>query len=141
MEAILSGTIGTITSHVTRRLFPPKIHPIIREYTTLNRKYPFVAKDASQLLSLQQDSCVRDVLLLLTHMAQEDEARRPCSQWKMARLSAQAEAALDHLLTSVETWKSEELFTQKQIAEDDTVPLIKQHLENVLHNHMMSMLQ
>jgi hypothetical protein len=58
----------------------------------------------------------------------------------MARLSAQIEAALEYILANVETWKSEELYAQKQIAEDDTVPLLKQHLENVLHNHMIAML-
>ena len=119
------------------RLRKPPVHPLLTEYPSLLASHPHVASSFIPFLRLERDEDARRVLSYLSSIAEEDAKALPSSQWKIARLSSAAVKEASSLLSKVETWRSDALYTAKLVAEQDGLPGLRSSLEDALHNHVL----
>jgi len=130
--------VGVAAIAIQRFTLPPKAHEIMKDYPNMSSKYPSLAVDLSKLLLLTTEERLRGILRMFDEIAVIDNAKLHSSQWRLARLIKQINTEMSTVMSEVEIWKSDDLFLNKQLIEEDTLPAIEQHLDNILHNHLMT---
>ena len=112
---------------------------IVQEYTLFTKTYPLFAKDISLFRKLNNDRRFRDILAMLEVVAQLDCVDNGKNQWEISRFNAAIMNAMKKMVDESQSWKSDDMYLNRLCVED-ILPLMEQHLENILHNHLMKRL-
>ena len=133
------GVAGLLT-HGTRAIMQRVNAEEYHEWTKMHPKaisaYPALCMEIGQLAHLEQEARFHSIMRLLEEVAEHDELARPGDEFKIARCTALIRSSFVLLLREAEGWKSDRLFSEKRIAEEDTIPTLERQLENILHNHI-----
>lgn len=136
-KIVASLGVATLVTQGTLRCLrgkQPLYNPIVLEFPRVASAHPALCSELSQLAALGQAGALRDVMRLVECIVALEEGKGKGSEFKIARLAAQVSKSLKDMLEATELWKSDALFNEKRIAEEDTVPAVEQYLENILHN-------
>jgi len=120
-------------------LTPCDIPEALKGYGTVITMYPQIIPVIIQLLNLGSEIHIHKIMKMIEEIAHADVTRTYSSQWKISRLSGQIEKILFDLIICTDASKSDIAYTEKMIAETDSIPMLKCHLENILHNHILQM--
>ena len=135
--AVAFGVASAIkygTRLATTTMFHQSCHAILEEFPTLKESYPSLAIEISQLGELGQDGKFRAILRILEDIVVLDKEERKGNEFKIARLIGRLEAGIAQIADNTQAWKSDSLFNEKRIAQQDTIPTVKRQVENILHN-------
>ena len=114
-------------------------HAALQAHDDLFRVYPSLRQDIDGLLDLQNEAAVRKILALLDSVRKEDASKEPGSQWRIARLNANIMIDATRLVDSVPcVHKPGDLCTSRLLAKEHVLPSLRDHLDVILHNHMLS---
>lgn len=114
-------------------------HAVLQNYEQLFRAYSFLHQDMSGLLDLENEAAVGEILLVLEEMRKEDVEKKPGSEWRLARHIASALTRAKQLIDDTRCVDaSSDLCTMRLVAKEHVLPSLREHLDTVLHNHLLS---
>ena len=138
LQASFFGALG-VGAYVLRHLSKPSLHPLVMEHNDLSTQYPALASSASKLAALDDAEGFRLVVEKLARVVQLDRARAPEAQWQISRLSSEIVAdAVRMCGDSMKRTPSEEGLRRVFECQEDVVPQLRGHLDNLLHNHLLA---
>lgn len=138
LQASFFGAIG-LGAYVLRRLSTPALHPIVMEGPDLSKQYPALAASASKLAALGDEEGLRHLVAKLAHVVQLDRARAPAAQWQISRLSSEIVADANRMCSeAIKRTPTEEGLRHVLECQEDVVPQLRGHLDNLLHNHLLA---
>jgi hypothetical protein len=137
--AVTAG-VATVIRFGTRLAVGPVFrrfyHPIVDDYPTVKSAYPALALEIGQLGELQQEARFRRIMSTLKGIVELDEEKRRGNEFKLARLIAQLNQDMKVIVERTESWRSDRLFNEQRIAQQDTCPTVERQVENILFNYI-----
>ena len=130
----VASAINYGTRRAATTMFHQSCHVILEEFPTIREAYPSLAIEISQLGKLGQDEKFRVILCILEQIVCLDKQEQKGNEFKIARLIGSLEANIAQIAKDTQAWKSDLLFNEKRIAEEDTIPTVHRQVENLLHN-------
>ena len=115
---------------------PPEM---FRQNEHVAKAYPALANAIAKLGALDDPQGLERIVALVVAIHDEDVAKHPSAQWRISRLSAEILREAKGMLKRYPGISSDDHFRIAIACEQDTIPQIDQWLENVLHNHLLSM--
>lgn len=131
---VLAATMGVV--RWTRARTRKPLHPLVARYTEVVCWHPSLAQTLSELaaMGLLDEEGMRSVEALRAATLRRDAA----AQGHIARLLPAVEQPIVHRLSvAVRTESSQERMQETSYAQQELVPLLRRHLDDVLYNHLM----
>ena len=138
LQASLFGALG-LGAYVLRRLSTPALHPVLaEEHPEIAAHSPALAATASQLATLQNEAGLRDLVRKIAEVVRLDLAGGPTAQWRISRLNTDIVNDARSLCARAPRASSEDLFRAVLDCQNETIPQLQGHLDNLLHNHLLA---
>lgn len=109
----------------------------VARYPQLAARCPGLGAAASQLAALGQDEAFEALLLRLCFIVDLDDTSRSSAQWEISRHTSSAVREARALCRRACRDGDDARFQAAVACEDDAVPQIQSHLDDLLHNHLL----
>lgn len=139
LQTSLFAAVG-VGLYALRRFGGASLHPVLVEYPELVRRFPGLAATVSELGRLGNDAGLRALLQKVQQIVDMDLRRGPGAEWKISRLSSEVVRDADAMCVAAPKTSSDELFRAVLACRDETIPQLRGHLDDLLHNHMLARL-
>lgn len=144
-QVLLKGTVGLVLAWGGIQLksalssHPQNIAAVIMEYPQLVRAYPGLCDALSELHRVLGDAGdMREIMQQITYLRDLDLSSDDASQWKISRVCGGIELKCSSMVKRVDALSSDEAFRSSLRLQEDVMPTIKNHLDSILHNHLLS---
>lgn len=138
-QRLAIGTLG-LGYLAMKRVLPQStaVHERLREQTALlawNRNLVIALSDLMSSVDAATD--VAPLLRLLNEFCTHDRSASRAASFHMNRLAHDIDAEMGRLLRAGRTSLTTQDLREQLYVERDVVPVVRAHLEGVLHNHML----
>ena len=136
LQASLFGAIG-IGLYAMRRLTAVELHSSVRESADLVANYPALAASTSRMAIIANDDemqCLVEKLSLIAELGAN--TGNHAAQWHLSRLNA--EVVHDAHQICRRAARDGTTFRAASECQEDVVPPLQGHLDDLLHNHLLS---
>ena len=137
LQASLFGSIG-IGLYALRRLTAVELHPSVREgCPDLVANYPALAATTSRMATVADDDEMQRLVKKLSLIAElAANTGNHAAQWHLSRLNA--EVVNDAHQICRRAARDGTTFREASEAQEDVVPQLQGHLDDLLHNHLLA---
>lgn len=136
LQASFFGALG-LGAYVVRRLSSPVLHPVVAQHTHLVQHLPALTATISQLGALGSDESLASLVKKVLCVVDLDQSHSPTAQWQIARLNSEIVEDAKRMCHVLSTTHSDELFRTVLDCQQEVVPQLEAHLDNLLHNHLL----
>lgn len=140
-KVALQGSLFAILgmgAYAMRRLLHEPLHPLVMQYTSVVARQPSLAGCVSRLSVLNDLDGLDAILHRLSEIVDLDASPSPAAQWQISRKSGEVVQEAREMCRRVSAATSEEMFRAVLTCTDEVVPQLEGHLQNLLHNHLLS---
>lgn len=137
LQASILGGLG-LGAYALRRLSTPALHPMVAERVDLVRHSPALAATVSQLAAIGDEDGLRRLVDKLVRVVHIDLALGPAAQWQISRLNTEIANDAKRMCRTVSVAHSNEMFRIVLDCQNEVIPQMQTHLDNLLHNHLLS---
>ena len=120
-----------------RKATETPVDPRVVERPLLTTRCPGLASAVSQLAALGQDEAFEALLDRLCHIVSLDDGTRASAQWEISRQASAAVSEARALCRKACVHGDDARFQAAVSCEEDAVPQIQTHLDDLLHNHLL----
>lgn len=141
LKVAVSLGVTSLLTHATMRALrtalPASYPESVARYPAVVAAHPSLCAEVGQLANLQQDEKFGTIMGVLNDIVLLSTDRTKGNEFKIARASRDLERHLQGIVQATESWRSDDLFNEKRIALEDTVPTVRRHVEDILHNFIV----
>jgi hypothetical protein len=138
LQAGLFAGLG-LGVYALRRLMAQPVHPVVLEESPrLASDFPALAQALSKLGALGDEPALRALARKAERIAELDAANGPASQWQITRLSVEVVRDARAMCRAAPSAHSNDVFCAVLDCQDEAIPQLQEHLDNLLHNHLLA---
>ena len=119
-----------------RKLVQAPIHPLVAARPDI-AWHPGIASTMSQLAELGNPPALEAIMNSIAGFLAADRSGEPSAQWHMSRMSTKIIHDVKYMLGCVNVTASDEMFRLVLNCNEEVVPQLETHLDDVLHNHLL----
>ena len=113
------------------------LHPAVQARETI-RSHAGLATALTQLAKIGDGAALDSILDKVCLVLRYDASDQLDAQWHICRLSSDIVREAKALCTSSSVLTTDELFRDARNCEEEAVPQIETHLDDILHNHLIA---
>lgn len=136
MQASFFAAMG-LGVYTLRRLSTVPLHPSVAACPEIAQKHPAIAETLSQLAKLDDGDAFHAVLRMVAAVVSIDEQGGPAAQWHISRQNTQIVRRAKSMCSSTNALKTDDAFRVALNCQEETIPQLESHLDNLLHNHIL----
>ena len=136
---LLQGTFFAalgLGAHMLRKFSKEPVHHLVAENESL-MKFETIAQSVSQMGNLKDDDRFNELVALVESFVKWHEAKLPFLQWHMSKLIYSIQAHGENMCNCASQKLHEDIFRNALNCREETLPQLKSHLEDILHNHLL----
>lgn len=119
-----------------RKFVETPLHPLVEARPDI-ASHPGIASTLSQLARLENPVALESVMNSVSCFLQEDRSEAPAAQWRMSRMCTKIISDAKYMLGSTNMTASDEMFRLVLSCNDEVIPQLETHLDDILHNHLL----
>ena len=134
MQAGLMAAVGLgIRTLTSLRKF--EVHPLVVGEVAA---HPGLAMTLTQLSALGDDKCIESLVEEVNSILHLDGSKALSAQWLISRKSASVMKQARQLCNRTNSCESDSRFRAVLLCSEEVLPQLESHLDNILHNHLLS---
>lgn len=134
MQAGLMAAVG-LGIRTLSSLRKHHVHPLVVGEVAA---YPGLAMALTQLAALGDDERTESLVEEVNSILLLDGSKALSAQWLISRKSASVMKQARQLCGSVNSCESDTRYRDVLMCSDEVLPQLESHLDNILHNHLLS---
>ena len=112
-----------------------ELHPLVVGEVAA---YPGLAMALTQLAALGNDAGIESIVEEVNSILLLDGSKALSAQWMISRKSASVLKHARRLCASVNSCESDSKYRTVLLCSEEVIPQLESHLDNILHNHLLS---
>lgn len=140
-QVALSLGVTSLLTHTAMRcmgfLSRASHHELVARHPTVVAAHPALCTELGQLANLEQGDRFEELMRILEAIVALERDGARGNEFKISRAASRFVVKMNELVDATESWRSDELFNEKRIAREDTLPTVERQVENILHNFII----